>query len=281
MAKTIQLPPDRIREIAEIAGFIGVEYAIGAKVSPKEIAWKNNISFSYGNYRESFDGLLQYYNNHFHIFINLDSILDSSYPRARFTFAHELGHYFLDEHRNSLSSGRSLFHPSKAEYQSDLIVEKEADTFASFLLMPNEWFEKRVKFWSVHSGLQLVQKISNSFGTSLTSTAIRMAQENVLYCGVIKWGTDGTLSWYWLSDDFYELQLGSCKPHINSVGIESASYKALNQTHQYREDGTGIYSAKCSLSAFFPFASGTNNKKIREDAIKLGAFGYLTFLVKS
>src|ERR1035438_576059 len=48
--------------------------------------------------------------------------------------------HFIDEHRNGLASGRVLAHPSKCEYESDLEVEMEADTFASNLLMPQARF---------------------------------------------------------------------------------------------------------------------------------------------
>ena len=41
-----------------------------------------------------------------HIYCNLDCVGQKDSPRARFTLAHELGHYYIDEHRNALVAGR-------------------------------------------------------------------------------------------------------------------------------------------------------------------------------
>lgn len=281
MKRIRNLNPDRIREVIDLAEFIGLEYQTSGKINPERIAWKKNISFSYGSYKEGFDGLLQYKNHRFHIYINLERVRHPSFPRSRFTFAHELGHYFIDEHRNELKSGNNLYHPSKCEYQSDLHVEKEADLFASHLLMPNFLFERRIKMWSIYSGLTLIKKISSSFSTSLTSTAIRFAHENLISCGVFKWNPSGELAWYWLSDDLFRKCSGSCKTKIGLLGTLSASYQAFHQKHKAISKGRDVYSNQASsLTSFFPFVPSQLNLKLNEDAIKLGDWGVLTFVYK-
>lgn len=58
----------------------------------------------------------------------------------RFTLAHELGHYFIDQHRRGLEEGKVRSHGSVVEFESELPIEQEADTFAASLLMPRERF---------------------------------------------------------------------------------------------------------------------------------------------
>src|SRR5207247_1657430 len=97
---------------------------------------------SFGRYGDAFDGLLEHRSGRFHVYANLDRVEREDSPRARFTLAHELGHYFIDEHRNALAAGLALSHPSFCDFESDLPVEKEADHFASNLLMPAKGFRK-------------------------------------------------------------------------------------------------------------------------------------------
>ncbi len=57
------------------------------------------------------------------------------YPtRLRFSIAHELGHFYIDEHREALVRGES--HSSAAPFRSKNPREVEADEFAAALLIP-------------------------------------------------------------------------------------------------------------------------------------------------
>ena len=109
------LPQDRDKEIAELAEFIALEYSDGNKVDPYKICLRKEITYSCNDYSISFDGLLECKNGRFHIYCN-NRISNSA--RIRFTFAHELGHYFIDEHRRALKSGRVPSHPSLTGYRS-------------------------------------------------------------------------------------------------------------------------------------------------------------------
>jgi Zn-dependent peptidase ImmA (M78 family) len=105
-------------------------------INPEIIAEKNNITYSYGNYDDSFDGLIEFRNNKFHIYINVDRLGHAYTERARFTFAHELGHFFIDSHRNSLKLGQSPSHCSFTGFVNNNKAERQADYFASCLLLP-------------------------------------------------------------------------------------------------------------------------------------------------
>jgi Zn-dependent peptidase ImmA (M78 family) len=58
----------------------------------------------------------------------------------RFTVAHELGHYFLPGHIEYLFSQGNERHESESGFISDDRYEREADSFAAALLMPEEVF---------------------------------------------------------------------------------------------------------------------------------------------
>src|SRR5665811_266692 len=89
-------------------GFIG-ELAEGiskyfikkyGEVDPELIAVENGITFSYGNYGDCFDGMLEFSKEKFHIYLNDYGFAKNE--RTRFTFAHEIGHFYICEHANAL-----------------------------------------------------------------------------------------------------------------------------------------------------------------------------------
>jgi len=59
-----------------------------------------------------------------------------------FSIAHELGHYFIDGHAQAVTK-KTGYHISQAELGRDN-YEKEADVFASALLMPEDLFKKEI-----------------------------------------------------------------------------------------------------------------------------------------
>src|SRR4051812_29011550 len=90
-------------ELKELAESISVEYFPNELFVPGIVATDNHISYSYGNYEDAFDGLLEHRFGKFHIYLNVDRV-ERNHPRMRYTFSHELAHYFIDEHRNALKS---------------------------------------------------------------------------------------------------------------------------------------------------------------------------------
>jgi Zn-dependent peptidase ImmA (M78 family) len=91
----------------------------------------------------------------------------------RFSIAHELGHYFLDGHAEQLVPDRNGAHQSRAGFASDDILEREADYFASGLLMPTDLFEREMR--RRDDGLDAIVALSELCLSSLTATAIRYA----------------------------------------------------------------------------------------------------------
>lgn len=185
-------------ELSELAESIADYYCPEVLVSPEFIAKEKGISFCYGNYGNSFDGLIEQENRLFHIFINNRNNKEDS-PRSRFTFAHELGHYFIDEHRQALLNGRTPSHPSFTNFSSKNPVELEADYFASSLLLPEQRVRKdchRRKF-----NFSLINDLAAKYQTSITATTIKLMTIDkhpiMLVCSVA-----GKIKWFKCSHDF-------------------------------------------------------------------------------
>jgi Zn-dependent peptidase ImmA (M78 family) len=92
----------------------------------------------------------------------------------RFTVAHELGHYFLDGHAEHLFPDGDGIHASHSGFISADPYERQADQFATTLLMPAQLFKASLR--TAGEGFQAVQSLADTFVTSLTATAIRFAK---------------------------------------------------------------------------------------------------------
>ncbi len=195
----MSLPAARKRQLSELAEFLADDYCPGRLVEPEAIAKAEGLTFSFGHYEKAFDGLIEHYRDRFHIYINLDRLEHQYSPRARFTFAHELGHFYIDEHRNALASGQTPVHPSFTNFQSTNVVEREADFFAACLLLPEgrvktDCFRRKFSF-------RILEELAAKYQTSLTSTAIRFAEigNHPLLVVYVK---NGKVQWKWGSEDF-------------------------------------------------------------------------------
>lgn len=91
----------------------------------------------------------------------------------RFTVAHELGHYFMPGHIGIVFKAGDV-HYSRYGFESSQPHEREADFFATALLMPQLFF--KVEMNKLAPGIDAVKKLAEIFQTSLTATAIRYAQ---------------------------------------------------------------------------------------------------------
>jgi len=204
----------------------------------------------------------------------LDRVERAELPRARFTVGHELGHYFIDEHRNALKLGFAPSHPSFCEFESDLLVEREADHFASNLLMPGTRFKKLAV--RVPTGLDGILRIAEFFGTSVTSTAIRYAKFDIVPCIVIKWNSDG-FGWKWLSTETFRAKFRKTVETVNELPSDSPTVRAIAGESVPPQ---GFFSAGTTAAAWFPYIDdrGSRNAILIEHAMSLGRFGVLTFL---
>jgi Zn-dependent peptidase ImmA (M78 family) len=264
----------RLNEISALAESVANEYCSNERFNPTPILKDNRITISYGYYDTAFDGMLEHRKQRFHIYCNLDRVGNAKSPRARFTIAHELGHYFIDEHRNALSSGMVPAHGSQSEFESKLPVEREADYFASYLLMPSAEFDQMARRQKV--GLAGILAIAKYFNASVTSAAIRYVQTDIVPCVVVKWSPTH-FQWQWISTEPFRARLRSVTRNLTSLPNDCPTRMALSGAES---PSSGYFEAGTTAANWFPFLNDgdARNVILMEQAIKLGRFGVLTLL---
>lgn len=94
----------------------------------------------------------------------------TSKGRINFTLAHELGHYLLHRHLSPAGlqcSSRAMLDWRSAGGQ----IEAEANTFASFLLMPLDDFRAQIRGQEV--GMDLMRHLSDRYEVSITAAILK------------------------------------------------------------------------------------------------------------
>lgn len=188
----------RKKELADFAEFISSDYCPYGLVLPEKIAEQTGITYNYGEYGDCFDGMLEHDSGNFHVYLNTQSIQSSDKARLRFSFAHELGHYFIDEHRNALMKGKSL-HKSYYQFLRKNIVEIEADHFASNLLMPTSRFKQIIQ--NKKFNFSVIESLTQEFGTSLSATLLKFIEINAHPIMVV-FSKNNMIERRWVSNDF-------------------------------------------------------------------------------
>ncbi|MBS0300478.1 MAG: ImmA/IrrE family metallo-endopeptidase [Proteobacteria bacterium] len=157
------------------------------------IAWDEGVRVQYKDLTGC-EARLVGYNNR-----AIVTIRKTSDPRRkRFSLAHELGHW--NYHR-----GRSF--ECRVDdwiegYNSKPIEEKEADKYASELLMPAYLFESLAKTIK-RPTFDGVKELADKFNTSLTATAIRLVNMNVWPLLLVSHSRNGRV-WFSRSKDVPE-----------------------------------------------------------------------------
>ena len=95
----------------------------------------------------------------------------SSEGRKRFTVAHEFGHYLLHRHQQEEFACGAGDIEASGEGKGSRDIEKEADDFATTLLMPLDDFRRQVDGETV--SFDLLGHCADWYGVSLTAAAIR------------------------------------------------------------------------------------------------------------
>ena len=94
----------------------------------------------------------------------------------KFTVAHEIGHFVLDGHMEHVQLSDGDVHASTpGAYNAPYHYEREADSFAACLLMPDPLFTQALR--ANDEGLESIKKLADTCKTSLTATAIRYIEE--------------------------------------------------------------------------------------------------------
>ena len=181
-----------------------------------------------------------------------------------FSIAHELGHYFLENHLDYLFK-TSEIHLSNAEHLSSDKIEQEADTFAAALLMPETLFKDELI--QHEKGLTCIQAMATLCNTSLTATAIRYAE---LTSGkvIIIVSTDGIVDYCCISDSVFKLKEIEKPKKGWKIPPETATYLLSKNPDSVKKlEKIGVE------TRFIDWLECISSKKAYEEAIGLGKYG--------
>lgn len=137
------------------------------------------------------------------------------YPgRERFTLAHELGHYLL--HRSPLDAADFEGPPDPAQFEERTfsctplerhewkteheVREEEADTFASYLLMPMDDYRSQIA--GAEMSLELLRHVAKRYGVSFTAVVRKWIEFTDKRAAMVV-GRDGFALWGRASDAAY------------------------------------------------------------------------------
>jgi Zn-dependent peptidase ImmA (M78 family) len=121
--------------------------------------------------------------------ITVDS--NSIRPRQRFSAAHEMGHWMHDRGKASFSCQESQF---VRDWSATSNPESRANRYASDLLLPLPLFKPRAGEYRTMD-FDTVRELAGMFNTSLTATAIRLAEHGPLPTMLVCY-SNGERQWF-------------------------------------------------------------------------------------
>lgn len=164
----MKIPRSRALKIKALARNVIHEYNISSlPINPREIADKLDIHIQeFPPSMDEISGCLMKSGDSFAIGV---STAISSQGFQNFTIAHELGHYFIDGHAEQLLS--DSVHYSKSYDSKGDKFEREADLFASELLMPWKFIQSIL---AGENSMETVKQISKQCHSSLVASSIQL-----------------------------------------------------------------------------------------------------------
>jgi len=218
-----KLTARRKEEIEEIARWAYEDiFAADELIRPEVIARQLGITYTLGNYDQSFKGLIEYRRGRYHIYLHTDHNEQIRSTQVRYSFAHELGHYFIDEHRWKLESMGVLPKDPASPMLAESILEKEAEYFAACLLMPRERFIADVSFKEFSPALIL--EICQKYRVSLSAALFRyMALGEVPLC-IINSTVNGEYKYHLKSRQFPFYTLALDENNMIPVASRAGDY---------------------------------------------------------
>jgi Zn-dependent peptidase ImmA (M78 family) len=265
-----------LADIASLAESLGCRYYEDGIVNLSRIARSKKIPFVNGTYGDYFIGQLVYHNKGFCIVLNEDVLSDAESGRRRFTIAHELGHYFIDHHRNKLSRGVSLSRGEGLTEEEYKRVEIEANHFAAHLLMPEKKF-KRVH-GKLEQGFAAIYHLKDHFDTSIECTTKHYINLDLAPSIMIRWRRDFSFHYAPISNSFSKLTgIKRYHPIRFDPSYVQRQVALLNSSRwDYIETATPLSRWVSSIS------SGAKNDLMGlEQSVQLGNYGGITLLTFS
>ena len=182
----------------------------------------------------------------------------------RFSIAHELGHYFLDGHLDHILPNGNSIHVSCAEFVSSDSYEREADYFASGLLMPDDLVQLIIQ--KNLPGFSTIKKIAETCRTSLISSAIKYANLSEDAVAIIV-SENGKVDFCFLSQTMKSLPEFLWPAKHSSVPDNSLTAKInkkINQLSKTEHEENEI--------DIIDWLGGNKSFPIKEEALRLGSY---------
>lgn len=225
--------------ILRLANEIGGRYK--APIPLLEIAEEELIKVICDDYQTTtFDGLTWFEpeTDDFYIHLNTNK-QKNNHPntvKGRFTFAHELGHYFITSHRLALMSGEMKPHGS-VNYMTNMPawqMEREADAFASSLLMPEKSVKELIKGKAFNFGV--IEEMASRYQVSKSAAALRFV--DIGNCPIMAvYAVEGKIQWASRSEDFPFWRLRN-----GSGGGDNVPQLTVMGTYFYEKDASDCQS---------------------------------------
>ena len=184
----------------------------------------------------------------------------------RFTVSHELGHYFLPGHCEHLFSNGVFLHESRSGYLSHDPRERQADLFATTLLMPEALFIPAMR--EAGSGFAAIEQLATNCRTSITATAIRyacFAEDPVAV--IVSRGS--TVDYCFMSKPLEDIR--GLRPLRNGALVPQRSTTATFNKVEANIAGGLKDGGYMQLDDWFDGAP--NNIEMTEDVVGLGTYG--------
>jgi len=253
-------------EIESLADQILESYQQQAPVDLIYIANQEGIELLEGDYGDDFHGRLEFLSDMGKFALFHPRLATARFSgRIRFSIAHELGHYFIEEHREGIIRG--IFHNAEQGFISNNPIEREADKFAAALLIPNQLLRAttgRRGILTLNQILSLAQKC-NASAQATAFRYVRFAEEPCL--AIIS--KEGNILYSFASDEANARGFGLLGNR--QVPPLSVTYKASQGNVQ------NIVEGETNTTLWFSERRGY--EELWEEAIPLGStFFVLTLL---
>ncbi len=197
------------------------------------------------DFRDSFDGRLSYHNDRFLLLYNTQYNKwpknGDHHPKIRFTIAHELGHYYLDLHREFLVRSQAAIE-SFTEFESNIEVERQADAFATGLLMPEYILAPHVNC-ETDATIESIKSAANEFDVSLTSMLVRWTQLSHFPCATLCI-RHGKIQWGFGAQAFRDCGLWRCRRGIAPSSTDAKRFLKANSSCSVFREGVGTGQAQ-------------------------------------
>lgn len=182
-----------------------------------------------------------------------------------FSIAHEIGHYLLEGHPEALFPGGDGHHVSHAGFDSIDRFEREADFFASGLLMPGNLVKAELR--RMDEGLSAIESLADKCKTSLTATAIRYSKLTTVPAAVIM-STGGRIDWAFLSKELLEFPdiIWPRKGDLLPSGVLTETFSGSEENLTFARRATGEVELR-------EWIGGRAGIQANEEVLGLGAYG--------